>query len=940
MPNRDGLDLPRPFGSYTLLRRLAVGGMAEVYVAKAKGIGGFEKSVALKLIHPRFSEDDHFVQMLVEEAKLSVLLTHHNIAQTFDLGCIEDSYFIVMELIEGADAFRVLRRAYDRRARLPLDLCTFIVAEMCQGLDYAHKKKDIAGVDLNIVHRDISPQNVLISFSGEVKIVDFGIAKAAQRTSDTGVGVIKGKYSYMSPEQAWADPVDHRSDVFSTGIVLYELLTGEMLYQEESLPLLLDEVRRAEIPAPSTKRRDIPSALDEIVMKALAREPEDRYQSALEFGQALTTFLHQTLPTFTPTRLAQLMSTLFPDEEARAAEHTGPQARPANVEEPSQREVPTKPPPSKGVKRRGPTRPMRKASLGQIPDASFDDEPDTLTPDEDFTSGDALPAMRPEEFAPAFEQSVIFDFRQDELAGLIQDAAREAEETTSSQRRPEASAPVTDRPQVALDLSDDDDDLTEVSQDWQKQAAAVAAMQAKMAAVNEAAARPRRPRAVTGDAPPGDFVWDEATITDASGDILAKIREALEKRLAAERIDDGSKPIELAPEMTPDPRNMPTAARGHAVVRRAFTGEDSDIATRPSLAEQLESEEELATGNLSFDEDVDDEDVDATQRRSPELEQALSPGGLLRAPATEQQAAVRFDTSPPASVPSTTPPPALHPAARGGTVPSPVVPQPSAAPSKPPPPLAAPLSKPPPPLVPDAWRPEGDDGETEVRPSPSFDHDPFAPVGRSEPPPREPTLTRTNADPFSTDDLTNIVQEQRSGKGRRAMFGILLGVFVVGGGIAALLSMDSEPPPPPVRVEVHSVPGGAMVSLGGQEVGRTPITLTEEDGLERGELARVAVVLEGYETWETNVRPEGSTQRLVAALRRPRRDIDIETTPADASVFIDQSFQGRTPARIEGLSVGRTYRLQITHEGFQPIEEELDLERIEGTRLRFELRPL
>ncbi|UJR79870.1 serine/threonine-protein kinase [Sandaracinus amylolyticus] len=311
------LDLPRPFGPYTLTRRLAVGGMAEVYVAKTKGLGGFEKVVAIKVIHPRYSEDEHFVQMLVEEAKISVLLTHVNIAQTFDLGCIDDTYYIVMELIEGADAYRVMRRTTEMKRAMPIDLCAHIAAEMCNGLDYAHRKRDAEGQSLGIVHRDISPQNVLISYAGEVKIVDFGIAKAALRSGQTEAGVIKGKYYYMSPEQAWGDPMDHRSDIFSTGVVLYELLTGRMLYQEDNVPLLLDKVRKVEVAPPETRRRSIPKALSDIVMKALSKEPQDRYQSAQEMAQALTQFLYQSSPTFTAARLAELMGTLFPNEVQR-----------------------------------------------------------------------------------------------------------------------------------------------------------------------------------------------------------------------------------------------------------------------------------------------------------------------------------------------------------------------------------------------------------------------------------------------------------------------------------------------------------------------------------------------------------------------------------------------------------------------------------------------
>jgi serine/threonine protein kinase len=191
--------------------------MAEVYVAKTQGIGGFEKLLAIKVIHPTYSEDEQFITMLVEEAKLSVLLNHNNVVQTFDLGCTEDTYFIAMELVEGADCYRMLKALRQRKALLPLDICAYIVSAVCSALDYAHRKRDSGGNPLRIVHRDVSPQNVLVSFSGDVKLADFGIAKAALRTQDTQVGIIKGKYYYMSPEQAWGDPMDHRSDIFSAG---------------------------------------------------------------------------------------------------------------------------------------------------------------------------------------------------------------------------------------------------------------------------------------------------------------------------------------------------------------------------------------------------------------------------------------------------------------------------------------------------------------------------------------------------------------------------------------------------------------------------------------------------------------------------------------------------------------------------------------------------
>lgn len=306
-----GMDFPRDFGPYRLLKQIAVGGMAEIVLAKTKGSFGFEKLLALKMIHPKFSMDEHFINMLIEEAKICVELDHVNIGQVFDLGRLGDTYFISMEYIEGADIFKIMRRATEIGYDVPIETCAHIGHEVCVGLEYAHTRRDSEGRPLGIIHRDMSPQNVLVSYAGEVKIVDFGIAKAGLRAKQTEVGVIKGKYYYMSPEQAWGDPVDHRSDIFSTGIIIYEMLTGQMLYLEDNIEILLDRVRKANIAPPSTIRREIPAELDQIVMRALAKRPEDRFQSAQQMAQALGSFLYSTSPDYTSARLASMLAWLF-----------------------------------------------------------------------------------------------------------------------------------------------------------------------------------------------------------------------------------------------------------------------------------------------------------------------------------------------------------------------------------------------------------------------------------------------------------------------------------------------------------------------------------------------------------------------------------------------------------------------------------------------------
>src|SRR4029450_2271011 len=215
---------PKPFGKYFLIEKLATGGMAEIYKAKNFGVDGFEKLLAIKRILPHCSSDKEFITMLIDEAKLSVALSHTNIAQVFDLGKVGTDYFISMEFVDGINLRELMNRAKETGAQLPEDISVYIVSEICKGLDYAHAKKDTDGNPLNIVHRDISPQNILISYEGEVKIVDFGIAKAATKAHVTQHGALKGKLLYMSPEQAWGKALDKRTDNFSLGVVLYEML--------------------------------------------------------------------------------------------------------------------------------------------------------------------------------------------------------------------------------------------------------------------------------------------------------------------------------------------------------------------------------------------------------------------------------------------------------------------------------------------------------------------------------------------------------------------------------------------------------------------------------------------------------------------------------------------------------------------------------------------
>jgi hypothetical protein len=304
----------RSYGPYRLLEKIAVGGMAEVFRAKRTGVEGFEKVVAVKRILPHLSDNAEFVDMFIAEAKMVAGLTHPNIVQIFDLGRIDQTYFIAMEYVHGRDLRSIMKRAKDRGMRVPLDLAAHVTSRVCAAVEYAHRKKDEQGRPMCIVHRDISPQNILISFEGEVKITDFGIAKAATKASDTERGALRGKLLYMSPEQAWGRPVDRRSDLFSLGVVFYEMITDERPFLAASEVSILEAVRQCKIAPPGQLNPRVPERLGRVAMKALAKEPQERYQDASEMARELERALPgRRAPT--ATELARFMEVLFDPAE-------------------------------------------------------------------------------------------------------------------------------------------------------------------------------------------------------------------------------------------------------------------------------------------------------------------------------------------------------------------------------------------------------------------------------------------------------------------------------------------------------------------------------------------------------------------------------------------------------------------------------------------------
>jgi serine/threonine protein kinase len=313
------LPMSQSFGKYQLTKKLATGGMAEVWLANQTGIEGFNRHVVIKRILPHLAEDPEFVQMFLNEAKTASRFTHPNIGQIYDLGEQGGTYYIAMEFIHGEDLGRVMRRALSTGQWIARHIAIRIVADSCQGLYYAYSRNDEQGRPLRVVHRDISPQNILISFDGAVKIVDFGIAKAADQVSMTKSGAIKGKFAYMAPEQASGKLLDGRTDIFALGLVLYELVTCVRPLKRDTELGTLQAALECSIEPPSHVA-EVPHELDDIIMRALAKDPEERYRDAREFQKALDQFLLDSKELATNVEISELMETLFADrlaEEAR-----------------------------------------------------------------------------------------------------------------------------------------------------------------------------------------------------------------------------------------------------------------------------------------------------------------------------------------------------------------------------------------------------------------------------------------------------------------------------------------------------------------------------------------------------------------------------------------------------------------------------------------------
>jgi serine/threonine protein kinase len=298
------------FGRYTLVRRLAIGGMAEIHLARASGISGFEKLVVLKRILPQFAVNEDFVEMFLDEARLAASLDHANIVQVYDVGQVGRSYFMAMEYLQGQDV-RNIQTASRRHGRsLSIGEALSIAIPTAAGLHYAHEKRGTDGRALDIVHRDVSPANVIVTRDGCVKLVDFGIAKSAMRNTQTRAGTLKGKISYMSPEQCRGETIDRRSDVFALGIMLYELICGVRPFNGDNEYAILSQIIGSTAPAPSLRDPEFPAELERILLKALQPRPQDRYPSTRELQADLEAYARVLRLEVGPMVLAQLLEEL------------------------------------------------------------------------------------------------------------------------------------------------------------------------------------------------------------------------------------------------------------------------------------------------------------------------------------------------------------------------------------------------------------------------------------------------------------------------------------------------------------------------------------------------------------------------------------------------------------------------------------------------------
>ncbi len=308
-------------GKYEIVRRIATGGMAEIFLARVSGLPGFQKNVVVKRILPQLATKADFIEMFLDEARIAATLQHPNVVQMYDVGVVDGNYFIAMEYLNGEDVRTVMKTLFRKDGKLPLEFALGIVIGVASGLHYAHEKKGFDGKPLQIIHRDVTPQNVIITYEGGVKLLDFGIAKATNRFGETRFGTLKGKVPYMSPEQCRGEPLDRRSDMFSLGIMLYELTLGRRLFRGRSDFEILKQIVEGTVSPPRSIDPTYPVPIERIVMRALEKEREKRYQTAQELQADLEWVVREERVNVSPIALAKFMEQTFGGQAEAEARH-------------------------------------------------------------------------------------------------------------------------------------------------------------------------------------------------------------------------------------------------------------------------------------------------------------------------------------------------------------------------------------------------------------------------------------------------------------------------------------------------------------------------------------------------------------------------------------------------------------------------------------------
>jgi serine/threonine protein kinase len=875
----------KQFGPYRLVHQIALGGMAEIHLAKTRGIAGFEKFVALKMIHPNFSQDQQFIEMLIDEAKLTVQLQHVNIAQTFDLGRVDETYYITMEYVDGADLYKLLRKGSEIETDTPVEVAAFIAKEVANGLDYAHRKRDHMGKSLGIVHRDVSPQNVLISYSGEVKLVDFGIAKATMRARQTAVGVIKGKYYYMSPEQAWGEPLDHRTDIFSAGILLYEMLTGQMLYLEEDLHKLLDMIRRADIAPPSTLREGIPLQLEKIVMRALRGDREERYPSSSDLASDLERFLHAHSPVFTPTKVVRWMDSILGERQPAA---------PAPEPEPE--------PP---IDRRRQTQRISRDLL--FLDAS------ELT-DENSIIFDVSELDRAREAmqrrGPAAEPPELDDDLDDDL----DEGQATVERAKPVPMRNRAPGDVT-RQLEPSDLSSFD--IEDVQERTVISGPPTMDGAPQSVAANGAAAG-RRLAAARAAREHGPVGFDaEATA------IGGREFDALQ----------GEPTVPFEDGTAPGPAPALSTAEGPEDPLAGFDAEATEIESQPPTrpgrpmatvggASGWEAVPALAAANPK---------PAVSAIRQPRASRRTPPEGVAAPSALSEllsgeRAPGRI---PRVAISSPAPDPLAGQDRNRAAVAG------SAGRRQAPDPVAG--------VRPRQPRPGENLGRLAERqpiapPPAAAGSAPFPGL-----PAPDPSMMNTSAQ-FAAAELDEIPARYKVG--RRSNRGLWIAVAGVGVALAAIAIVATvlggdgtrAAAGTHARLDIVSTPPGATVYIDGERLeGTTPAVFRDAV---RGQAYLVALELDGHQRWESTERvPEEDERLVVTATLIPRTvSLKVESEPPDAEVIVNGKPMGRTPLSLPTLDPGAATELVIQKRGFLPIKRRLDWSIETDQSHRFELK--